>query len=310
MRQWRVGTFSMGLVLVFLGGALLIAQFNKLAVVDFFMRWWPLLLVFLGIEVLVYSFLLQKDQAKIKYDLFSIFIILIIVCFGIGIQSLNEMNLTAHIRQMTSAQNFELQTEKTELTLPVNVKKLVITAPSCGLDVITWDKHEVQASGSASVTAENINHAKALLKDSYEVISKQTDDTLFVSFNTAHSGSNLSYRAAVHSFLLQVPDSIAVEIHGDSAPVKIEGALKADWRLYDSDSVDVTLPAGSNLKIDAAVNDPTSLQGNVNWKIINQPSSNTDGKSPETNIHGQAILGNAANHLILANCSEITLNQL
>ena len=309
MRQWRVGTFTMGLLLILLGGALLIAQFNQLAVVDFFMKWWPLLLVCLGIEVLVYSFYLQKDQAKIKYDLFSIFIILIIVCSGIGIQMLNETDLTTYIRQMATVQNFKVQTEETEFTLPPNVSKVIITAPSCGLKVGTWDKHMVQSSGSASVAAENLSHAKALLKESSEVISKQTDDTLYISFNTVYSGS-MSYQATVTSYSLMVPDSVPVEIHGDYAPVQIEGVLKSDWKLSNCDTANITLPAENSLKIDAIVSDPSSLQGNVRWEIQNQTASNPDSETTETNIHGQTILGNALNHLIITNSGSVTVNQL
>ena len=78
MRQWRVGTVSMGLRLLFSGIGLLYAQFNQLTVAHVSLTWWPVLFVVLGIEVLVQNYLNRKQESKIKYDIFSIFIILLI----------------------------------------------------------------------------------------------------------------------------------------------------------------------------------------------------------------------------------------
>lgn len=61
----------MGLSLVLLGGFLFASQVQGFAVFDTLIAWWPLILVVLGAEVLVYVFLSGKDSPVVKYDVFS-----------------------------------------------------------------------------------------------------------------------------------------------------------------------------------------------------------------------------------------------
>ncbi|MDD3889484.1 MAG: hypothetical protein PHR65_06145, partial [Syntrophomonadaceae bacterium] len=85
MRQWRVGTLSMGLLLIVLGAGLIFAQVNKVAVIDVLLNWWPLLFILLGAEVLVQIGLNKDEVIKVKYDIFSIIIVFIIVMTGLAV---------------------------------------------------------------------------------------------------------------------------------------------------------------------------------------------------------------------------------
>ena len=75
MRTWRVGTFSMGASLVFLGLILFFSRFLDLNLVQVMTSWWPLLLVVLGIEILLYLILSRQEKPLLKYDFLSIFFV-------------------------------------------------------------------------------------------------------------------------------------------------------------------------------------------------------------------------------------------
>ena len=75
MRQWRVGTLSMGIILVALGSIMLYSQIAGVQSLGLILKWWPIILVLLGVEILVYIFLSKQEQPKVKFDIFSIFII-------------------------------------------------------------------------------------------------------------------------------------------------------------------------------------------------------------------------------------------
>ncbi len=75
MRTWRVGTFSMGLSIIALGCFLLFSVIKGTQILDSLTAWWPVLLIILGAEILLYLLFSKKEQSFIKYDIFSIFFI-------------------------------------------------------------------------------------------------------------------------------------------------------------------------------------------------------------------------------------------
>lgn len=94
----RVGTISMGLVLIFFGAIMLIAQISGSSAVEMFIKFWPMILIFLGLEVLYYVYRSNTGDIKIKYDIFSIFIVIIILIINIGIYGLMETGIIDLIR--------------------------------------------------------------------------------------------------------------------------------------------------------------------------------------------------------------------
>jgi hypothetical protein len=80
MRQWRVGTISMGILLIVVGSICLLSNFTgSYIMIKTLLNWWPVVLILLGIEVLIYSLFLKEDSPRIRFDGFSIFIIMLIL---------------------------------------------------------------------------------------------------------------------------------------------------------------------------------------------------------------------------------------
>ncbi|SHN18518.1 hypothetical protein [Gracilibacillus kekensis] len=85
MRQWRVGSISMGMTLIGLGIILLLSQFNtSWDIVMLFQLWLSSLIIILGAEIMIYLIFSKKEQPIVKYDFFSILIILFIGFGSIG----------------------------------------------------------------------------------------------------------------------------------------------------------------------------------------------------------------------------------
>jgi len=60
MKNKRVGTISMAIVLIGFGILIFIAQINKLSAVELAIKFWPGILILLGIEILIYSYAGKK----------------------------------------------------------------------------------------------------------------------------------------------------------------------------------------------------------------------------------------------------------
>ncbi len=90
-RNRRVGTLTMGLVLVLMGGIFLahlaIPELNYLWLMNF----WPVVLILLGIETLI-SYTINKEE-KLRYDGWAIVIMMVLIGFSVcmgGVQFLME----------------------------------------------------------------------------------------------------------------------------------------------------------------------------------------------------------------------------
>ncbi len=82
----RVGTFTLGICLVFMGALFLVHLF--LPALDYLVIFhlWPLIFILLGMEILISS--LRSPQQKFQYDFAAIFIILLLICFAMGMAGL------------------------------------------------------------------------------------------------------------------------------------------------------------------------------------------------------------------------------
>lgn len=84
MRQWRMGTPTLGFLLIALGFSFIL---NKLIIIGSIfqvLNWRPLAIMFLGVEVLIGGFLFIDERCRLKFDGFSILAILLIMFIRAG----------------------------------------------------------------------------------------------------------------------------------------------------------------------------------------------------------------------------------
>ncbi len=108
MKNKRVGTFSMALVLIGFGVLMLIGQFSHISAVNLAIKFWPLILILLGGEILYYSIKSKKDGEDIiiRYDIFSVFIVSIILFTNIAIYGLIETGIMDFVKTRISTYNY------------------------------------------------------------------------------------------------------------------------------------------------------------------------------------------------------------
>jgi hypothetical protein len=134
----------MGLVLIGTGLSLFIAKINNKAVFDAVVKWWPLTFVLLGLEVLILS-CCRKDNTPVKYDLFSIFIILLIVFCGLGLYGLDSIGVTGKINNYLTSQDYHIRSSTIDIAVAPDTNKLVINAPFCDLKIQTCESTEISS---------------------------------------------------------------------------------------------------------------------------------------------------------------------
>lgn len=92
----RVGTFTLGILLIFFGILFLIHTAGFALSYTAIFRFWPVILVFLGCEILLAQLLYgKKDQTvRLVYDKTAVFLLILLTFFAMGM-ALTDVILSA-----------------------------------------------------------------------------------------------------------------------------------------------------------------------------------------------------------------------
>lgn len=325
MRQWRVGTFSMGLLLLFAGVGLLFARFQAIPVVAYVWQWWPAIFIVLGCEVLLQSYFQRDENSKLKYDVFSIFIILVIVMAGMGLQAAQEAGIMDFIQEKVMAEEYYLQTDR-QINLEKEIQKVVIEAERCPrLNIATGAGDSILCSAQAGIWAQSKAEAEQVLQERVRVNSRPSGNTLFLSLSFSGADNHEG------QFSLVLPGDLAVEIkHGYASLQMVNAQIGNDWLIKGDGPIDIALAPPSDLLVSALAADPLVLKGNLNWTTLagqplKMPAQNQDGQYPEAEIttdsgaelaaaednQAQAQVGRGTHKMtIIHQDGEITVNRL
>lgn len=101
IKTHRVGTFTLGGLLISFGILFLLRLFLVDISYEFIFRLWPVIFIFLGIEILVTNFRQQGDKLIYDKTAFALIIILSFFAMGMGmvdfIMTHVNYNTTAHL---------------------------------------------------------------------------------------------------------------------------------------------------------------------------------------------------------------------
>jgi hypothetical protein len=308
MRQWRVGTLSGGLLLIFTGSALLYAQFNKLTVIDTALKWWPVLFILLGVEVLVQSYLRQKDNSQIKYDILSIIIILFIVMTGMGIQTFQELGLADKIRTEINFHTYNVQ-DSEQIPLEKNIHKVVLETGGSEVKIHSTSGNSIVAHSSLQVRAQSQNQAQDYVKTFRNLSQERDSDTLYIKL------SSNSESIVGCDYSLMIPSNIAINMELEGSPVTLHiDSINNNWDITGPGSCQINLPAEPDLKINALLDNQVSVQSNLTWTKSNiispHVNSNNGSDSSEELMQMQSILGKGVYKMNIRELDQLKINHL
>jgi hypothetical protein len=92
MQGRRIGTLTLGLVFIVLGILYLSINIFNLSIDFAMIKFWPLVLISLGLEVLIYSHYSLKHEFVVKFDIISIFLIMVVLVFSFGLYAFGKFS--------------------------------------------------------------------------------------------------------------------------------------------------------------------------------------------------------------------------
>ncbi|MSS43392.1 hypothetical protein FYJ27_06545 [Anaerosalibacter bizertensis] len=306
MKKRRVGTLSMGIVLIAFGILIFIAQVNSISAINLSIKFWPIILFLIGGEILWYSYKYRDEDINIKYDVFSVFIVLLIVVINLGIYGIVETGIMSKVSSMISSENFTFKIPYREIEVDKNIEKIIVEVPRhCKLDMRSEKDNKIIFSGSADIAAENKEKAKEFLNDEY-IITKSSGNTLYVSFPDTSIHNNRAGNFSPYKFNLSIPEDKKVEINGegDSLDLTLD-SMKNDWVIDNISNVKIRLGKNMDTKLEALVYGVEALGGNVKWETANAENSEEVDK-----IKGKLVYGEGNNSIYILTSGEVEVNTL
>lgn len=305
MKQRRVGTISMAIVLIAVGIIMLVSQINDMSAVKLSIKFWPAVLFLLGGEILWYSYKYSDEDVKIKYDVFSVFIVLLIVGMNLCIYGLMETGLMSRITSKVSSQTYTYKLPYKEVELSNEIEKIVVNSPSgTNLTIRTEGSNKIVSSSSINVVADREEKAKEFLNNEY-IITNVSDHIMYISFMDRPNYGDSIYYAHPYDYELILPENKKVEINGGNDVKLITNSIKSDWVIDNVNKVRLRMGKDLNVKVKALVDSREMLLGNAKWNITEQKN----GEEIE-NVTGELIYGDGKSNINILNSGEIVVDEL
>ena len=302
MRTWRVGTFSMGASLVFLGLFLFFSKFLGLDLVQVMTAWWPLLLVVLGIEILLYLFLSRQEKPVLKYDFLSIFFVGLIGTTGIAFAILSTTGIMGKVEEVMAREERSFELPAFSYQMDDSIKRVVVRTVGHQMTVESTEEKEVSLFGTYRVqTAKK----EKLLQSADDVISaNQKGDTLYLNMKSLPNEMSPFNAAGEEAATLLIPNHVKLEVIGsDNALTLKPRSLANDWSIESVGSVVVDVAAASNLKV-AAVGAQEVRGKDGDWKVTTKKDLNGIDNDRKNAVYQS---GEGKYHINIANAYDVSL---
>jgi hypothetical protein len=306
MRIWRVGTFSMGASLLFLGLILLFSQVLNLKLHKVLTSWWPIILVVLGVEILVYLVLSKQEKPFLKYDFLSIFFVGILGMVGIGFAILSTTGILEKVTEVLERREQTLDLPTFTQTLDESIKRIVIKTEHQPITIEGTPSKEVSMIGTYRA---NLLESEKLVDQAEDILHiKQIGDTIFIEMKELPRENGPFDSFSSVSATLLIPSDIKLEVIGRDNNIRLKPRLLlSDWSIEDASAVSLQVEKDYDLSVSVrGVQEVLGQQGQ--WKMDEQKdqTDNNDGSYGKKSATYQS--GKGTHNIRIQDVYSISLN--
>ncbi|WP_058307643.1 hypothetical protein [Gracilibacillus massiliensis] len=305
MRQWRVGSISMGITLIGLGIILIMTTFNKSwDAVTLFQSWLPCLLIILGAEIVIYLVFSKKEQPLVKYDILSIFMIFFIGIVSTGAYLLSSTGLLTQIQYVVNAEEVEVSIPTIVEPIDHTIEKIVIDSKHGDLAVEANNGDQVSIFGSFRSNIEDeISMDEA-------VTINQVEDVLYIRSLQPRTQHGIGNMYTDYDLTISIPGDIEVEVRSFISEVNVDlNKLKANWYVNAAESATFSELTEANVSVSASTDQSNELEVS-NWKQESLDNPSRNDLNNEGNFSVTKTYGDGEHSLIFGhvyNIKEISI---
>lgn len=291
MKIKRVGTISMGVMLIAFGVILFLSLINKFSALNILLKMWPVILILIGLEVLWYRYASKDEGVVIKYDLFSIFLIFIILILNIGIFAVNESGLFHRLESTILSVSYDMDMPIDEYIVDESINKIIIDDTSNMVIRATSD-NKISGIGKLNVYASSKEEADELA--GLNNIKYEKSGNVLYIYSANNVKNNYSH-SNIRNLEIFLPENIDVEVVNCYNLDLVHSGFNNKWVFDGVNNINIRLDKISNVTVKAFVESLDYLSGNIKWSFDN---------------FGEYVNGDGANVINILNGRDVVINEI
>ena len=278
MRRWRVGTFSMGMLLIIIGIVLLTSLVSGFPLAELLFQWWPVLLIILGVEILAYIYLAKEDHPKIKYDVFSMFMIIVICFVSLGAYTVSTIGVLPRLKAMVTSQDHNFTLADKSIDVSSDIDKIVLELSNASFSILGHNDANLKVYGNGGIYTDSQESVEKLI-NSDNIVTRRVDNTLVLQFNELPRLTEFNQGVKNLKYTVVLPPKVEVEIKRSSyAWQRLEinsDALNRNMFVDNSGALVVNAGADASLMVEASMKENYQFSGNVDWVYEEDQKNNS-----------------------------------
>lgn len=287
----------MGIILITLGIVMLSAQITGLPAVDLILKWWPVVLVMLGAEILIYIYLSKQEQPKVKFDVLSIIIITFIMIASVGTYTvtsvLQGLGGNTSLLSAFSVYKYESQFKKNMSVDLGDRDTLIINNSSGNIDVVKGDSDKIEIEANITIRNNDEDYAAEISEKLIEVTEK---DSIKISSKSSQYTSNRGVIQSISiNYYIKVPEKVKVEVDNKFGDVYVDG-IALSVRINNEHGKIAANTIGSDLYINNSFGDVKAEEIKGKAEIFLK-----HGKMSVTNVQGSLDTENSFGDMEIRN---------
>jgi hypothetical protein len=265
--------------------------------------WWPILLIVLGIEILLYLFFSRQEKPVLKYDFLSIIFVGLLGSVGIVFAMLSATGIMEKVEDVVAREERSFELPDFSYQMDDSIKRVVLRTVGYQTTIEATDERAVSMFGTYRTQTSN---KERLIKSADDfVYANKKGDTLYINVKTLPNelGPFNSHQEIASTIL--IPKGVKLEVIGNGNEIALNPrSLENDWSINGAGSIDVKVEENSNLNIEAVgVGEVNGKDGA--WKVTEKGDPN-GMEGVERNAVHQSGEGNY--HINIINTYNVSLN--
>ena len=196
MKRWRVGSLSMGIILLAFGILLLVSLIVKINVINIICTLSPIVLICLGIEILLHLFAKSDgNEIKIKYDFLSVIFVSVILIISTGLYILmgitgffetkEEMFIAFGIRNETVCKEYAQEFE--------NADEITLFGNFNDIKILSTDSNKIKVEYYIKVNTSDKNYAESIIDKTVKIETENRQARMITNTGMLYYDYKLDY---------------------------------------------------------------------------------------------------------------------
>lgn len=285
MRKKKVGTITLAIGLITAGSVMFAQNFTDIPITDVY-KYWPLLLIGLGLEMLIYMSVYGRNSENVKFSidgLCIIFILLAAIFANSSFMGFKHVNIKGigdipFMGSLSYKGKIKERITKEGISKDYDIKELKVTNSFGDIKIRKGNSNEIRLEADVTVQYNDEKKARNYIKNAIKI---DEGEITHVYIKEISSNKNKDYDKAMADFIIYIPEGVTVDVMNSFGDIYIESAGKVTVENSHGDIKLANCSKDAKVKSSFGTIDIGKIGGNIDV-------SNSNGNIKIVEVDGNA----------------------